>query len=156
MLLKLDMKDLERKILLGLSNGDNSRRKRIIIMVEGIYSMEGTIVKLPEVIALKKRYHCYLYLDEAHSVGALGKEARGVTDFYGCEAHDVDILMGTFTKSFGAAGGYIAGTKQLIDHIRSKSHACFYANPMTAPIAQQILSAINIINSGEGIQNRLI
>lgn len=71
--------------------------------------MEGSIVKLPEVIALKKKYKAYLYLDEAHSIGALGPTGRGVIEYYGCEPKDVDILMGTFTKSFGAAGGYIAG-----------------------------------------------
>lgn len=73
--------------------------------------MEGTIVRLPEIIALKKKYKAYLYLDEAHSIGAMGKHGRGVVDYFGCDPKDVDILMGTFTKSFGSAGGYIAGTK---------------------------------------------
>ena len=66
---------------------------------------------LPEVIALKKKYKAYLFLDEAHSIGALGPNGRGVVDYFDCDPRDVDILMGTFTKSFGAAGGYIAGTK---------------------------------------------
>ena len=66
---------------------------------------------LPEVIELKKKYKAYLFLDEAHSIGALGPNGRGVVDYFGCDPKDVDILMGTFTKSFGAAGGYIAGTK---------------------------------------------
>ena len=73
--------------------------------------MEGSVVKLPEVIALKKKYKAYLYLDEAHSIGALGKSGKGVVEYYGCNPADVDILMGTFTKSFGAAGGYLAGSK---------------------------------------------
>ena len=73
--------------------------------------MEGSIVKLAEVIALKKKYKAYLYLDEAHSIGAMGPRGRGVTDYWGCDPKDVDIMMGTFTKSFGSAGGYIAGTK---------------------------------------------
>lgn len=74
-------------------------------------SMEGSIVRLPEVIALKKRYRAYLYLDEAHSIGALGPRGRGVVDYFGLDPCDVDVMMGTFTKSFGAAGGYIAGKK---------------------------------------------
>lgn len=74
-------------------------------------SMEGSIVRLPEVIALKKRYKAYLYLDEAHSIGALGPNGRGVVDYFGLDPKDVDIMMGTFTKSFGAAGGYIGGKK---------------------------------------------
>lgn len=74
-------------------------------------SMEGSIVRLPEVIALKKKYKAYLYLDEAHSIGALGPQGRGVVDYFGLDPRDVDIMMGTFTKSFGAAGGYIGGRK---------------------------------------------
>lgn len=74
-------------------------------------SMEGSIVRLPEVIALKKKYKAYLYLDEAHSIGALGPTGRGVVDYFGLDPEDVDIMMGTFTKSFGASGGYIGGKK---------------------------------------------
>ncbi|KFP26567.1 Serine palmitoyltransferase 2, partial [Colius striatus] len=85
--------------------------KKILILVEGIYSMEGSIVRLPEVIALKKKYKSYLYLDEAHSIGALGPSGRGVVEYFGLNPEDVDIMMGTFTKSFGAAGGYIGGKK---------------------------------------------
>lgn len=76
-----------------------------------LQSMEGSIVRLPEVIALKKRYKAYLYLDEAHSIGALGPNGKGVVDYFGLDPNDVDIMMGTFTKSFGAAGGYIGGKK---------------------------------------------
>jgi len=73
--------------------------------------MEGSIVKLPDIIRLKRKYKAYIYLDEAHSVGAMGPHGRGVVDYWDCDPHDVDIMMGTFTKSFGSAGGYIAGTK---------------------------------------------
>jgi serine palmitoyltransferase len=73
--------------------------------------MEGSIVRLPEVIALKKKYKAYLYLDEAHSIGALGPSGRGVVDYFGLDPEDVDVMMGTFTKSFGASGGYIGGKK---------------------------------------------
>lgn len=85
--------------------------KKILIVVEGIYSMEGTICRLPEIIHLKKKYKAYLYLDEAHSIGAMGKAGKGIIDYFGCNPKDVDILMGTFTKSFGSAGGYIAGSR---------------------------------------------
>ena len=73
--------------------------------------MEGSLAKLPEVVALKKKYKAYLYLDEAHSIGAMGPRGRGVTDYFGVDPNDVDIMMGTFTKSFGAAGGYIAASE---------------------------------------------
>ena len=73
--------------------------------------MEGSIVKLADILRLKKTYRAYIYLDEAHSIGATGPSGRGVVEYWGCDPHDVDIMMGTFTKSFGSAGGYIAGTK---------------------------------------------
>jgi serine palmitoyltransferase len=85
--------------------------KKILIVVEGVYSMEGSIVRLPEILQLKKQYKAYLYLDEAHSIGAVGPHGRGVVDYFGADPKEVDILMGTYTKSFGSAGGYIAGTK---------------------------------------------
>ena len=75
------------------------------------FSMEGSVVRLPEVVTLKKKYKALLYLDEAHSIGAVGPNGRGVTDYFGVDPADVDIMMGTFTKSFGAAGGYIAATQ---------------------------------------------
>ncbi|KAM9840658.1 serine palmitoyltransferase 2b [Aulostomus maculatus] len=124
--------------------------KKILIVVEGIYSMEGSIVRLPEVIALKKRYKAYLYLDEAHSIGALGPHGRGVVDYFGLDPKDVDIMMGTFTKSFGAAGGYIGGRKELIDYLRRHSHSALYATSMSPPVAQQIITSMKIITGEDG------
>ncbi|XP_008280215.1 serine palmitoyltransferase 2b [Stegastes partitus] len=124
--------------------------KKILIVVEGIYSMEGSIVRLPEIIALKKRYKAYLYLDEAHSIGALGPNGRGVVDYFGLDPKDVDIMMGTFTKSFGAAGGYIGGKKELIDYLRRHSHSALYATSMSPPVAQQIITSMKIIMGEDG------
>lgn len=112
----IDMIDLEKQLCKAIVHGQPKCKthtpwKKILIVVEGVYSMEGTIVHLPKVIELKKKYKAYLYLDEAHSIGALGKRGRGVVDYYDCDPKDIDILMGTFTKSFGSAGGYIAGSK---------------------------------------------
>jgi serine palmitoyltransferase len=151
-----DCKDLERKIREHIINGKkNSKRlntdwKKIFIIIEGIYSMEGSIAPLREFIALKKKYKAYLYLDEAHSIGALGPTGRGVVDYWGCDPNDVDILMGTFTKSFGSAGGYIAGSKDLINHVRLNSHAQCYASSMSPPVIQQIISSIRVIMGLDG------
>ena len=73
--------------------------------------MEGSLCKLPEIIEIKKKYKVYLYVDEAHSIGSLGSRGRGVVDYWNANPDDVDIHMGTFTKSFGSVGGYIAGKK---------------------------------------------
>lgn len=113
----VDTKHLERKLKEAVAYGQpksGEQWKKIFIVVEGIYSMEGSIVHLPEIVALKKKYKAYLYLDEAHSIGATGKSGRGICDYYGVDPKEVDIHMGTFTKSFGSAGGYIAGSKVII------------------------------------------
>lgn len=81
------------------------------VMFHCLSSMEGSLVRLPEIVALKKKYKAYLYLDEAHSIGAIGKTGRGVSEYFGVSPDDIDIMMGTFTKSFGAAGGYIAASE---------------------------------------------
>ena len=141
--------DLERKLRRELIKGQPIKQgepykpwRKVIIIVEGIFSMEGTIVNLPEVIRIKKKYKAYLYLDEAHSIGALDKS---VVNYYGCDPKDIDVLMGTFTKSFGAAGGYIAGSKKLVDYLKTKSHATCYAASMAPPIARQIIGVIDSI-----------
>ncbi|NWJ02676.1 SPTC3 palmitoyltransferase, partial [Crypturellus undulatus] len=129
-----------------------SRRawRKIIILVEGIYSMEGSIVRLPEIVALKRKYKAYLYLDEAHSIGAVGATGRGVVEYFGMNPDDVDVLMGTFTKSFGAAGGYIAGKKDLVDFIRTHSHSAVYATSMCPSVAEQIIRAMKCLMGLDG------
>ncbi|XP_003971560.1 serine palmitoyltransferase 2b [Takifugu rubripes] len=148
-----NMQSLEKLLRDAIVNGQPRTHrpwKKILILVEGIYSMEGSIVRLPEVIALKKRYKAYLYLDEAHSIGALGPNGRGVVDYFGLDPKDVDIMMGTFTKSFGAAGGYIGGKKELIDYLRWHSHSALYATSMSPPVAQQIITSMKIIMGEDG------
>ncbi|XP_067623154.1 serine palmitoyltransferase 2 [Eurosta solidaginis] len=149
-----NMRDLERllryNIVYGNSKAGGKPWKKIMILVEGVFSMEGSIVRLPEIIALKKKYKAYLYLDEAHSIGAMGPNGGGVVDYFGVDPQDVDILMGTFTKSFGSAGGYIAGSKKLIDFLRTNSHAHCYASSMSPPIAQQIYTSMSMIMGLDG------
>jgi serine palmitoyltransferase len=92
-----------------------------VVVVEGLYSMEGTYVDLPKLVELGEKYHFLLYVDEAHSIGAVGANGRGVVEHYGLDRSQVDFSMGTFTKSFGSIGGYVAGSKQLIEQIRKRS-----------------------------------
>lgn len=148
-----NMIDLENKLKAYIIEGQPNSHKpwrKILIVVEGVYSMEGTIVNLPSLIAIKKKYRCYLYVDEAHSIGAIGSRGRGVTDYFNCNPRDIDLLMGTFTKSFGASGGYIAGSKKLTNHLRRYSHSFTYATSMSAPVAQQIIMTLNILLGKDG------
>ncbi|KAM4694088.1 serine palmitoyltransferase 3 [Discoglossus pictus] len=148
-----NMKNLETLLRDAIVHGQpRSHRawKKILILVEGIYSMEGSIVRLPEIVRLKKKYRAYLYLDEAHSIGAVGPTGRGVVEYFGMDASDVDVMMGTFTKSFGAAGGYIAGKQDLVDYLRTHSHSAVYAASMSPPITEQILRVMKCIMGLDG------
>ncbi|XP_048393558.1 serine palmitoyltransferase 2 [Stegostoma tigrinum] len=148
-----NMQSLDKLLKDAIVHGQPRTRrpwKKILIVVEGIYSMEGSIVRLPEIVALKKKYKAYLYLDEAHSIGALGPTGRGVVEYFDLSPKDVDVMMGTFTKSFGAAGGYIAGKKELVDYLRSHSHSTVYATSMSAPIAEQIIASMKCIMGEDG------
>jgi serine palmitoyltransferase len=143
-----DMEDLEAVIRESISQGHPRTHrpwKKIMIIVEGLYSMEGNVCNLPRLVELKNKYKCYLFMDEAHSIGALGPRGRGVCDLLQVNPKDVDILMGTFTKSFGASGGYISASKQVIQHLRRTSHSIFYCEPMAPLVCQQIITALNII-----------
>ncbi|KAL6073136.1 Serine palmitoyltransferase 2 [Balamuthia mandrillaris] len=148
-----DTEDLERVLRQSIAEGQprtHRHWKKILIIVEGIYSMEGEILALPEIVALKKKYKAYLYVDEAHSIGALGKSARGVCDYWGVDPKDVDILMGTFTKSFGSIGGYIAGDRDLIEYLRQTSLASVYDTAMSPGCVRMILSAFDVITGADG------
>ena len=124
--------------------------KKIIIVIEGIYSMEGELAKLRDIVAVKKKYKAYLYLDEAHSIGALGAGGRGVCESAGVDSADVDIMMGTFTKSFGSCGGYIAGDKYLIDWLKAQCPAHLYATAMSPPAVEMVLSALHVVSGRDG------
>jgi len=124
--------------------------KKILIIVEGVYSMEGEICDLQSIVEIKKKYNCYLYVDEAHSIGAVGKTGRGVCEYRGVNPKDVDVLMGTFTKSFGAIGGYVAGTKKIINAIRKVCASQIYSSGLSPACVIQTLTALQIIQSEEG------
>ncbi|XP_063104757.1 serine palmitoyltransferase 3 [Cavia porcellus] len=124
--------------------------RKILILVEGVYSMEGSIVNLPEVVALKKKYKAYLYVDEAHSIGCVGPTGRGVRDHFGLDPEDIDVYMGTFTKSFGASGGYIAGKKDLVDYLRINSHSAVYAASMSPTVVEQIIRSLKLLMGLDG------
>ncbi|KAH0558781.1 serine palmitoyltransferase component [Trichoglossum hirsutum] len=143
-----DMNDLERLLREVISQGQPRTHRpwrKILVVVEGLYSMEGTMCNLPGILALKKKYKFSLFVDEAHSIGALGPNGRGVCNYFGVDPAEVDILMGTLTKSFGANGGYIAGDKAVIDKLRVTNAGTVYAESPTPPVLMQISTALRII-----------
>mmetsp|Transcript_131469 Transcript_131469/g.327846 ORF Transcript_131469/g.327846 Transcript_131469/m.327846 type:complete len:1091 (+) Transcript_131469:70-3342(+) len=124
--------------------------RKIFIVVEGIYSMEGDFCRLREIVTLKNRYKAFLYLDEAHSIGAVGPSGRGVSELLGVPTSEVDIMMGTFTKSFGSAGGYVAASRAVIDALRRNAPGSVFASAMSPPCAAQALAAFRVISGSEG------
>lgn len=143
-----DAKNLESVLREAVINGQprfNRPWKKILVVVEGIYSMEGVISDLADIVRVCKKYKAYIYVDEAHSIGALGASGRGVCEHTGVNPDDIDILMGTFTKSFGGMGGYIAGSKQLIDHIKATSAGVLYHKAMSPIVCQQVLTCFRHI-----------
>lgn len=148
-----DTEHLEHVIRDAIAKGQPRTRRpwtKILIVVEGIYSMEGEIVNLPEIIRIKNKYGCYVYMDEAHSIGALGPHGAGICDYWGVDPSEVDVLMGTFTKSFGSVGGYISGKKELIAHVRSSSYAMYYDSSMPPACAEQALRALMVLTGEDG------
>jgi serine palmitoyltransferase len=148
-----DMADLERLLRLEIAQGQPRTHrpwKKILVVVEGLYSMEGTMCNLPALVELKKRYKFYLFVDEAHSIGALGPTGRGVCDYFGIDPAEVDILMGTLTKSFGATGGYVAGPKAWIDKLRLHNAGSIYEESMSPVVLQQIWTSLRCIMGEEG------
>ncbi|KAK4230848.1 serine palmitoyltransferase 2 [Podospora fimiseda] len=143
-----DIEDLERMLREAISQGQPRTHrpwKKILVAVEGLYSMEGTMVDLPSIVALKKKYKFFLYVDEAHSVGALGRRGRGVCDYFNVDPAEVDILMGTLTKSFGANGGYVAAEKHIIDKLKSTNAATLLGESPAPSVLMQILASLRII-----------
>ncbi len=133
-----DSEDLERILRkLGPDVGK-------MVVVDGVFSMEGSIVRLPEVASLCKQYQAVLMVDDAHAVGVLGDHGRGTAEHFALE-HSVDIVMGTFSKSFATMGGYIATDLQIIDYIKHHSRALMFSASMAPSTVATVLAALDII-----------
>lgn len=149
-----DIKSLRDTLRSSIANGnprkDGAPWERILIVIEGMYSMEGESPPLREIVKIKKEFGVYLFVDEAHSVGALGATGRGVCEHYGVDPKDVDILMGTFTKSFGAVGGYVASSRAMIEQIRAHSPGTLYSSTMSPPCARHIIWTLRQIAGLDG------
>ncbi|MBY0354165.1 MAG: glycine C-acetyltransferase [Rickettsiales bacterium] len=135
-----DLADLEAK----LREAAGARRRFII--TDGVFSMEGSIAPLPDILALAKRYDASVIMDDCHGVGVLGTHGRGTAEHFGVEGQ-VDIITGTLGKALGgAAGGYIAGPRALIDYLNQVSRPQLFSNALPATIAASAGMAIDILN----------
>jgi 8-amino-7-oxononanoate synthase len=135
-----DMADLEAKLEVATKNA----RGGVLIVIDGVFSMEGDIAKLDEIVALKKRFGVRLMVDDAHGIGVLGANGRGTGEHFGLES-DVDLVMGTFSKSLATVGGYVAGDADVIEFVKHTARSqIFSAAPPPASVAAA-LKAIEIV-----------
>ncbi|HEX5106761.1 MAG TPA: aminotransferase class I/II-fold pyridoxal phosphate-dependent enzyme, partial [Pirellulaceae bacterium] len=110
--------------------------------IEGVYSMDGDIPDVPRFIDVKRRHKAFLYLDEAHSIGTLGKTGRGIGELFGIPSSEIDIWMGTLSKALGACGGYIAGAAPLVKYIKYTCPGVIYTIGLAPASAGAALAAL--------------
>lgn len=133
-----DMEDLER-VLKALPQDAIK-----LIVVDGVFSMEGDLAKLPEIVALKKKYNCSVMVDEAHGLGVFGKQGRGVCDHFGL-TDEVDLIMGTFSKSLASIGGFIAGDADTINYLRHTCRTYIFSASNTPAATAAAMEALHIL-----------
>ncbi|MDR3319525.1 MAG: aminotransferase class I/II-fold pyridoxal phosphate-dependent enzyme [Desulfovibrio sp.] len=132
--------DLEKKL-----KAHRKTHKRAVIVTEGLFSMDGNIPDLPRIIKLKKKYNCMLMVDEAHSLGVLGKTGRGVREYYGIAPIEVDIWMSTLSKTMCGCGGFIAGSRELVESLKYGSPGFVFSVGMPPVIAAACRKALEIM-----------
>lgn len=119
--------------------------RKVLLVIEGTYSMDGDFPDLPRFIEVKKKHKALLMVDEAHSSGVLGATGRGVVEHFGCDPRDVDIHMATLSKSFGSCGGYIAGTKELVEYLKYTTPGFVFSCGLPPGAAAASLASLRIL-----------
>ncbi len=135
-----DMADLEEH----LKKADPNKGK--LIITDGVFSMSGDIANLPEIVKLARKYGARVMVDDAHGFGVLGKTGRGTAEYYGLE-DEIDIIMGTFSKSLASLGGYMAASKSVVEYVKHKSRPFIFAAAITPANAATALEALRILKA---------
>lgn len=143
-----DMDDLEEKLQRVPEHCGK------MIVTDGVFSMKGDLVELPRLVELAKQYGARVVLDDAHGVGALGRNGRGTAEHYGLE-DEVDLIVGTFSKSFASLGGFVAGNAQVIDFIKHRARSLMFSASITPASAAAALAALNVIENEPERRERL-
>jgi len=137
-----NLDDLEKVLRENRANHKNA-----LIVAEGLYSMDGDFPDLPRLVDIKKRYGAWLMIDEAHSLGVMGKTGRGSFEHFGIDPRGVDIWMGTLSKTLGSCGGYICGTHDLIEILKYQAPGFVYSVGLSPPATAAALAALRILKS---------
>jgi 7-keto-8-aminopelargonate synthetase-like enzyme len=144
-----DMASLEE-----LLESNMSRFHRVIIVADGVFSMTGDVLKLPEVVKLAKKYGAYVYVDDAHGLGVMGPQGRGTMSHFDL-VKDVDFNMGTFSKSFASIGGVISGSKDAIDYVRHTARSFMFSASMPPSAVATVSACIDVVTSDSSILENL-
>ncbi len=129
--------------------------EKVLIIIEGAYSMDGDIADVPAFVALKKKYGCFLMVDEAHSACVIGRTGGGVDEYFGLNSTDIDIKMGTLSKGLGTCGGYLAGSKALINYLRYNLPGFVFSVGISPPLAAATLASIRLLRNEPAIMARM-
>lgn len=135
-----DLAELDR-ILSSLNKNTGK-----LIVVDGVFSMEGDLSDLPGIVELTKKHHSKILVDDAHGVGVMGKNGRGTAEHFGVE-EDIDLVMGTFSKSFAALGGFVVGGKKVISYIKHHARALIFSASITPASVATVLATLKIIET---------
>jgi 7-keto-8-aminopelargonate synthetase-like enzyme len=129
-------------------------QKRKLIIIDGVFSMEGDLANLPEIVSLAKRYKVRLMVDDAHGIGVIGENGRGTAEYFGLE-DEIDIIMGTFSKSLATIGGFIATKKEVIEYVKHVGRALLFSASLAPPLAAAASMAFKIIQTEPERRQRL-
>jgi 8-amino-7-oxononanoate synthase len=129
----------------GLLRDLRPKYRRVVVAIEGVYSMDGDFPDLPRFLEVKRRHNAMLYVDEAHSVGTMGPEGRGICDHFGVDPGEGDLWMGTISKALGAGGGYLAGSERLIRYLGYTTPAFVFSTACSPPNAAAALEGLRVI-----------
>lgn len=138
-------------MILGKEAGEYKTR---LVIIDGVYSQNGDLSKLPEYISVCKKRNCLLMVDDAHGIGVMGKNGRGTAEHFDCLGQ-IDIITGTFSKSFGCVGGFVAASSRMIEYLRYYADSNVFSAAMTPQVTGSVLKAIELIKTRPEIREKL-
>lgn len=154
----VDMQDLEKQLQAAAEIAkipkSNGEAPLILIVTDGVFSMDGDLAPLPKIVDLAKKYNAITMIDDAHGEGVMGRGGRGIVDHFGLH-EQVDIEVGTLSKAFSVMGGFITGKKVLIDYYKQKSRQFMFSNALTIPDTAALVEAVSILEETDSQVKKL-
>ncbi len=144
-----DMKDLEKVL-----KETRKEYQNVIIVTDGVFSMDGDIAKLPEIVELAEKYECLTYVDDAHASGVLGRSGRGTVDHFNLHGR-VDFIIGTLSKAIGVIGGYVAGKKATIEWLKNRGRPLLFSTGNTPADTAAVMEAVKMLMESEEYTEKL-